>query len=128
MSNLGGPSSLDNLDVLLTYLADEIEGAQSREDLEDVFSVVKGLFTPSSLQNTVLGLDHIRAEVDREAIARVSGINTRAVELEVPEVLAEAFQDLAQHMRALQNDDTEAFGNASRALHWLASGDRQPTN
>ncbi|HEY9163659.1 MAG TPA: hypothetical protein VIN57_03525 [Magnetovibrio sp.] len=112
----------ESLHAMLDYLSDEIEVAESKEDLELVLKMARELFRPSSMQNTVRGLNHILAEVDTDAIARTASKHACTVHLEVPHILSSTFQDLSERMNALQNDDPDTFANATSALTWLANG------
>lgn len=114
--------SNESLHAMLDYLSDEIEMAESKEDLEVVMHLARQLFQPSSMQNTVRGLPHIRAEVDVEAITRTASKHACTVHLEVPHILSSTFQDLSVRMSTLQNEDPDTFANATSALTWLANG------
>ena len=120
--------SVNNINLLLAYLTDEIQAAKTKEDLTNVFYLVQDMFSPSALQNTVQGLLHIRAEVDREAIIRANGNNDCTIQLAVPPSLRQTFKDLSQRMCHLQETNTETFHNASKALRWMADGELPPSN
>lgn len=120
------PMTVGNLNFLLAYLADEIETAETRDDLTAILNVLSEMLSPPTLRNTVTGLDHIRAEVDRDAIARAMGNASCIVKLELPDSLSETFQELSQRMRLLQSEDPETFKSASNALEYLAQGEIIP--
>ena len=130
------------LDAVLEYMSDEVEAAETKEDLMYVLALARELINPNSMQNAVVGLHNIRAEVDRHAIANAETESTgpkRAiskrtqstlagakqectVQLDIPQILSSTFQQLSERMRTLQNDDPDTFANATNALTWLASG------
>lgn len=112
-----------SLHAMLDYLAEEVEGAESKEDLVSVLSLARELFHPSPMQNAVRGLNNIRAEVDHEAIARAQSKLECTVHLEVPQILSTTFQDLSLRMRTLQSEDPDTFVNATSAMTWLANGE-----
>jgi hypothetical protein len=109
-----------------------------------VLALVRELFNPNSLQNAVVGLNNIRAEIDCQAIAKANAAAKRGktvqansipagptlagttrectVQLDVPQILSSTFQQLSERMRTLQSDDPDTFANATSALTWLASG------
>lgn len=112
--------------AVLDYLSEEIEIAESKEDLEAVLKLAREMLAPSPMQNVVQGLGHLRAEVDHSAIARAQSGTAGpecTVQLAVPQILSETFQDLSTRMRTLQNEDPDTFANATSALTWLASGE-----
>lgn len=119
----------DNLNAVLEYLSDEVENAETKDDLNAVLAIARDLLTPNGMHNTVQGLEHIRAEVDAMAILEKAAPNAVAqdtyactLQLEVPHILSNTFQDLSDRMNQLQNEDPETFANATSALSWLASG------
>lgn len=122
----------NNLNAVLEYLSDEVENAETKEDLNAVLEIARNLLTPNGLRNTVQGLAHIRAEVDATAILDKTAPNAAAqdtyactLQLEVPQILSNTFQDLSDRMNQLQNEDPETFANATSALSWLATGKLQ---
>lgn len=115
--------SNESLHAMLDYLSDEIDTANSKEELEIVLDLARQLFRPSSMQNAVRGLNHIRAEIDPQAIARTAPKHACTVHLEVPQILSTTFQDLSVRMSALQDEDPVTFANATSALTWLAKGE-----
>ena len=120
--------SSESIHAMLDYLSEEVECAESKEDIDSVLSLARELFRPSSMQNTVLGLDNIRAEVDTQAIQRAQSKLECTVHLEVPQILSTTFEDLSQRMRVLQSEDPETFANATSAMTWLANGEISTTN
>lgn len=125
------------LNAVLEYMSDEVEAAETKEELMFVLALARELLNPNSLQNAVIGLNNIRAEVDPQAIANAGSKRdetTQAnavldgpslectVQLDVPQILSSTFQQLSERMRSLQNDDPDTFANATSALTWLASG------
>lgn len=112
-----------NIHAVLDYLTEEIKSAGSKEDLLSVLSLTRELFETPPMQNAVYGLENIRAEVDRKAIAHDQSKLECTLQLEVPNILSETFQDLSKRMRELQSDDPETFINATSALTWLARGE-----
>lgn len=130
------------LDAVLEYMSDEVEAAETKEDLMYVLALARELINPNSMQNAVVGLNNIRADVDRHAIANAKSESTGSkqarskragptlarstqectVQLDVPQILSSTFQQLSERMRTLQNDDPDTFANATSALTWLANG------
>jgi hypothetical protein len=140
------------LNAVLEYLSDEVEAAETKEELMFVLALVRELFNPNSLQNAVVGLNNIRAEIDCQAIANAGAKRGKTnqsgakrsetvqansiptgptlagetrectVQLDVPQILSSTFQQLSERMRTLQSDDPDTFANATSALTWLASG------
>ena len=108
------------LNAMLDYLSQEIETAQTKEELQAVLSIAREMLAPPTQQNAVYGLQNIRAEVDRNAIARAG--QECVVQLHIPHSLSETFHNLSTRMRTLQNEDPDTFANATNALTWLASG------
>ncbi len=70
--------------------------------------------------NAVYGLPHLRAELRSPSDAQACNVATN-----VPMSLVSTFYDLSDKMNNLQVEDPETFQNASKALHWLATGDAQ---
>ena len=125
------------LDAVLEYMSDEVQSAESKEDLMYVLALARELINPNSMQNAVVGLNNIRADVDRHAIANAQSELTGSkqarskqagatqectVQLDVPQILSSTFKQLSERMRTLQNDDPDTFVNATSALTWLANG------
>lgn len=115
--------TIASLHAMLDYLTEEIQLAETKEDLESVLNLMRDMLTPSPMINTVKGLGHIRAEVDQLAIARAQAKHECTVRLDVPQILSETFQDLSSRMRKLQNEDPDTFASATSALTWLAKGE-----
>lgn len=111
-----------SLDAMLEYMTEEVETAETKEELLFVLALARELITPKAMQNAVIGLDNIRAEVDPQAIAKAGAGKACTVELNVPQILSTTFLDLSERMLTLQNDDPDTFANATSALTWLASG------
>jgi len=109
--------------AVLDYLSEEIEIAESKEDLEAVLKLAREMLAPSPMQNVIRGFEHLRAEIDPSAITRAQSKMECTVQLAVPQILSETFQDLSTRMRTLQAEDPDTFANATSALTWLASGE-----
>ncbi|HEY9080697.1 hypothetical protein [Magnetovibrio sp.] len=111
--------SPENLHHMLDYLHEEIEQAETVEDLSSLLTVVKAMMTQVRPINAVQGLPNIRAEVTPSLISSDCNVATH-----VPESLVSTFYDLSNKMNQLQAEDPESFANASNALHWLANSDK----
>lgn len=133
--------------ALLDYLSDEIEMAETKQDLLGVLDIMRDLLLPDTRHVAVRGLPHIRADLDvsayrQSAEAPKAPTRTQAqpqpqpqpqatlqagachvVKIEIPLILADTFQGLSKRLRDLQKDDPVTFANATSALIWLANGD-----
>lgn len=108
-----------NLNIMLTYLEEEVEQAESPEQIADVLKVIRAMLADKHPVNAVKGLPYIRAEFMMNAPVRGCNVSTN-----VPESLISTFYDLSDKMNKLQNEDPETFHNAANALHWLANNDK----
>jgi len=113
------PNTNTNLNVMLAYLEEEVEQAESPEQIADVLKVIKTMLTETHPINTVMGLPNIRAEVMLNTPDQNCNVATK-----VPESLITTFYDLSDKMNQLQMEDPETFENASKALSWLANNDK----
>lgn len=108
-----------NLNVMLDYLEEEVEQAESPEQIADVLKVIKTMLTEKQPINAVTGLPNIRAEVMLNTPSTDCNVATN-----VPDSLITTFYDLSDKMNQLQDEDPETFDNASKALNWLANNDK----
>lgn len=106
------------LHAMLDYLQEEIQLAETADDINAIFTMLKSMFTEPATLNTVHGLPHIRAE-----IRNMSNHSRYNVSTNVPRSLVATFYDLSDKMNLLQTRDPETFNNASKALNWLAKGE-----
>ena len=127
--------SAESLHAVLDYLHEEVQCAETEEDLRAVMEIARDLFAPSRVQSAVRGLGHIRAEFvrqqnpgqagDEQDTAAAQDVYACTVSLEVPTILSTMFHDLSERMNRLQCEDPETFANATSALQWLANGNIQ---
>jgi len=110
------------LNAILDYLSAELEEAKTTSDLTQILDLAKTLLLKPPTQNAVVGLGGIRAEMDAAAMAEAHGKNACTVNLQVPRILSDTFEDLSVRMSHLQDRDPETFTNASNAMQWLANG------
>lgn len=115
--------SPETLYAMLDYLQDEVNSANSVDEITDVLTLFKTMFSEPLTVNTVRGLPNIRAEVRGRASANAYNVATN-----VPLSLVSTFYSLSDKMNKLQSDDPETFNNASKALHWLARREDRTTN
>jgi len=108
--------SSDNLHIMLDYLRDEIEHAETAEELSDVLTTIKAMLTETQPIQAVTGLPNIRAEVTPQTTCNLA--------TNVPESLVSTFYDLSDKMNQLQTEDPGTFDNTAKALHWLANNDK----
>jgi len=111
--------SSDNLHIMLDYLRDEIEHAETAEEISDVLTTIKAVLTEAQPIQTVTGLPNIRAEVMLNTPSNDCNVATN-----VPDSLITTFYDLSDKMNQLQDEDPETFVNTSKALNWLANNDK----
>lgn len=122
MSNTSSSSpSSESLCAMLDYLQHEVQMAKTVEDINAILTVLKAMFTEPATVNAVCGLPNIRAEMRSNAPSQDYNVSTN-----VPISLISTFYELSDKLNHLQVEDPESFGNASRALSWLA-GDRPRT-
>lgn len=122
-----------NVAAMLEYLTEQLEDAETKEDIQAVLELARQLLDPPALHNAVHGLEHIRAEYaprpSSAANTEPQIINTDAanlsnvINLEVPHILTNTFKALSDRMNTLQARDPETFANATSALTWLANGE-----
>jgi hypothetical protein len=117
-NNLQTNLSSATLHAMLDYLQEEIQMAETVDDINAIFTMLKSMFTEPATINTVRGLPHIRAEV-----RNMSSNSPYNVATNVPHSLVSTFYDLSDKMNFLQTRDPEMFNNASKALNWLANGE-----
>jgi len=108
-----------NFHAMLDYIQEEVEQAESPEQIADVLKVIKTMLTESHPISTVTGLPNIRAEVMLNTPNPHCNVATK-----VPDCLITTFYDLSDKMNQLQDEDPETFENASKALSWLANNDK----
>lgn len=111
--------SPENFHTMLDYLHDEIQQAETAEDISSLLTMVKTMMTETRPINAVQGLPNIRAEVTPHAFIADCNVSTS-----VPDCLVSTFYDLSDKMNQLQDEDPETFENASKALSWLANNDK----
>lgn len=102
---------------LLSYIREEVEQAESVEDVDEVLLLLEAALKERKSVSPVKGLDHINVEYTTPA-------QEFNVATNVPESLVSTFYDLSDKMNQLHVEDPETFTNASSALHWLANNDK----
>ena len=125
--------SADNIEAMLEYLFEQLEDAETKEDVHAVLELARQLLDRPATHKAVHGLQNIRAEYDlpstrphtndANALGAHADKFSNVVNLEVPHILTSTFEALSERMKALQNQDPETFANASSALSWLANGE-----
>lgn len=120
-----------NAEAMLEYLFDQLDDAETKEDVHAVLELTRQLLEAPTTKSAVQGLDHVRVEYGPKAppssvaprvdfdVEHLSNV----VNLEVPQILTNTFQALSERMKTLQSQDPETFANASSALSWLANGE-----
>ena len=122
-----------NAAAMLEYLTEQLEDAETKEDLQAVLEPARQLLQRPPMHQAVHGLAHVRAEYDVPQTDETRGIThytdadgnklSNVVNLEVPHILSSTFHALSERMNTLQTHDPDTFANASSALNWLANGE-----
>lgn len=125
--------SAANIEAMFEYLTEQLEVAETKEDLHAIFELARQLLDTPSAFSAVQGLDHIRAEFGPAPQPPTHGEARTAphdpaklsnvINLEVPHILTNTFKALSDRMKTLQEQDPDTFANATSALSWLAEGD-----
>lgn len=128
----------NNLEATLEYLFEQLENADTKQDVHAVLELARQLLERPTTHKAVHGLQNVRVEYDLPSsrphtndlhmIDADEDKLSNVVNLEVPHILTHTFQALSERMKALQNQDPDTFANASSALSWLANGELTGNN